>query len=170
MPVQILSKKPLVVMPNPFASPLVEGRPASIAAYDPGALPNGALPRYIGAEIHREVVERRAKGSGRKDRRTTVMLFDLAPQPVPDTAFHRSLVRSGELLSTDPSTLARCMPKTKEGGAPAARALDAEAALEAWNADHPDEAMTLEEAIKLWTVDAIESAGHPQIINWPSAG
>ena len=162
MPVQILSKKPLVVTPNPFASPLVEGRPASIAAYDPGALPNGALPRYIGAEIHREVVERRAKGSGRKDRRATVMLFDLAPQPVPDTAFHRALVRSGELLSEDPSTLARCKAKAAD--------LGAEAALEAWNADHPDEAMTLEEAIKLWTVDTIESAGRPQIINWPSAG
>lgn len=170
MPVQILSKKPLVVMPNPFASPLVEGRPASIAAYDPGALPNGALPRYIGASIHREVVEHRAKGSGRKDRRATVMLFDLAPQPIPDTAYHRALVRSGELLSTDASTLARCLPKTKEGGAPAAPALAVEAAIEAWNAEHPDEAMTLEEAVKLWTVEEVESAGRPQIINWPSAG
>lgn len=162
MPVQILSKKPLVVMPNPFASPLVEGRPASIAAYDPGALPNGALPRYIGAEIHREVVERRVKGSPRKDRRATVMLFDLAAQPIPDTAYHRALVRSGELLSTDADTLRRCKAK--------AQALDLSAALDAWNAEHPDEAMGEDEAIKLWTVDAIESAGRPQIINWPSAG
>jgi hypothetical protein len=162
MPVQTLSKKPLMVMPNPFASPLVEGRPAAIAAYDPGALPNGALPRYIGASIHREVVEHRAKGSNRKDRRATVMLFDMAEQPVPDTAYHRALVRSGELLSKDASTLKRC------GAKPGA--LYVEDALKAWNAEHPEEEMSAEEAIKLWTVDAIESAGRPQIINWPSAG
>lgn len=134
----LLSDKPLRVFANPFAIPLSHrGLPVAFIQYDPEHA-SGSV-RYIGATIDSSLVRKEDTFSARQSRFEKRVVYDMMPQPIVDTMYHRRLVRSGELLAADRSTARRCGldPKAFD----AAKALEAAraSAVEAWRAEHDDE-------------------------------
>lgn len=111
----LLSKATLLVVPNPFASPLdAVGRPHAFVAYDPEHLPKGTI-RYIGATLERKVQKPRnvtaLRASGQQQqysRVTTIVRYNLAPTGIVDSAYHREQIRDGALLPADEATAKIC--------------------------------------------------------------
>lgn len=118
-----LSKRILYGIPNPFAAPLDQhGRPCGAAMRDP-EMTLGS-PRYVGATLARKVVSTPSSGLddrhiavrarafdkgtldafGGQARYDTTWTFDLAPQPLEDTRYHRDALARGELLVADQAT------------------------------------------------------------------
>jgi len=98
----LASKKLLLVVVNPFATPLDhEGRPCTIAQYDPEHVAGYTLIR----------MERKTKplpdagGTKRATPRVdTTWSYSLEPKKIEDTLFHRELLKTGVLLAADAAT------------------------------------------------------------------
>ena len=171
MPGRTLSSKALSVVANPFVCPLSpDGFPVAMVAFDPDQLPVGAPPRLIGAQLVRTIVESRANEGGRRQsRREAKVFYNLTAQAIPDTAYHRALVRSGELLAADADTWRIVSPPKKDDdrkfAAPDIRlAADASERIAEWSEAHPDEAPP----VAAWFADVDDKGKKitPRISGW----
>ncbi|MEJ7728214.1 MAG: hypothetical protein WKG00_03280 [Polyangiaceae bacterium] len=166
---QLLSKKPLKVVANPFAAPLDRhGRPAAAVQYDPEHIGPGQVI-YIGAARTQELIRARPeigatwKPTGNQGAKYDVrFMFDLEPLEVVDSQYHRDRILGGELLAADPATAKRVGLKAFEE--PSVLLEEAKtAAVEAWKAQHDE----------LPDVEAWHFAGTkeepvtPQLAGWP---
>lgn len=149
----LLSKATLMVVPNPFASPLnAEGMPHAFVAFDPEHL-RGEV-RHIGATLERKVTKPRdiislRQGDGRGpqqySRVTTKVVYDLKPTGIVDSAYHRQLVEHGALLPADEATAILCKVVTsKKPFEPPMVVMEREitARIAEWCSDHPGETLT----------------------------
>lgn len=132
----LVSRKHLTVVVNPFAAPLDhEGRPCTIAQYDPE---HAARYTLIGCERRERIIEKR-KGDRRGDRTDVTWAYDLTPANIEDTNYHRGLIRDGVLLAVDESTAKRAGFKALAPWADALKVAKAKA-IAAWSKDHDGEA------------------------------
>lgn len=128
MPRPLLSSATLRVIINPFAAPLDEnGRPCAIVNYDPEHTGKPGSVRRIGCTIERKLddVRERGKWKGQKPgtsapaqykRFNTKVLYDLSPQPIVDSLYHRKLVQDGALLAADDPTAKLCDVEARAPG------------------------------------------------------
>ncbi len=111
----LLSEATLMVVPNPFASPLdAKGNPVAFVAFDPEHLPRGTI-RYIGSTLDREVKKARniqaLRDSGDQrqySRVNTTIRHDLTPTPIVHSFYHQELVKQGALIAADEATAGLC--------------------------------------------------------------
>jgi hypothetical protein len=110
----LLSSKRLKVVINPFAVPLDhKGRPCAHVLYDPAH--SGGHAIYIGAKLHRVVLEKRQfayapgpkqviAGGAQQDRVDLSFEYDLSAIEIEDTRYHRKAIADGVLVPADEQT------------------------------------------------------------------
>jgi hypothetical protein len=141
----LLSKAALVVVINPFASPLDEqGRPCTIVQFDPDHTPAGTI-RRIGCSLDRAPLkDARKPGNGRGSpsqypRFDTRVIYDLGAKPLPHSVYHVGLIREGALLPADEASARLCGVPFVPPEQALAKAL--RAAVAAWLLDHHGESV-----------------------------
>ena len=143
----LLSNATLMVVANPFASPLdADGNPCTFVQYDPEHVGGDGRPRHIGCVLERKVVKPKVMTAARKreDRRQyakikTRVLYNLTPTPVVHSAYHQMMVRDGALLPADDATALRCGVKPVAYAEVIER--DCSARIAEWLSDHPGETL-----------------------------
>lgn len=124
----------LRVIANPFCAPLDhKGMPCGLLQFDP--VHAKGLPRYVGARIDRELLAKRPAFGPQKSLYRTTVKYDLTPQQIVDTAYHRDAVRMGQLFAADADTARRAGIKDFEDPK-ALMAADREACIAGWIAQH----------------------------------
>ena len=158
----LVSEAALMVVPNPFASPLdAKGNPVAFVAFDPEHLPRGTI-RYIGSTLDRDVKKPRnieaLRDSGNQrqySRVETTIRHDLTPTPIVHSDYHQRLVKQGALVAADAATARLCGVKF----VPPNEVLEASitARIAEWCSDHPGE--TIDPSS--WTTPATPTGKEP---------
>ncbi len=144
----LLSPATLMVVANPFASPLDrEGRPCTFVQVDPEH--SGGGVRHIGCRLDRKTEKPKLMSPTmrREDRRqypriATTVLYDLTPVGIVHSAYHAQQVRDGAILPADEATARLC--GMKGPFEPPLRVIerDASARIAEWLANNPGLTLT----------------------------
>ena len=139
----LLSKKILMVLPNPFAAPLdADGFPCAFFMHDPE---HRVAAKYIGATVERKVSDPRPdKFGGRQARYAVAVKYTFEPAKAVDTQYHRRALVSGDLLCADAATAKIVGLKKFVQPTEALKALAADAA-ETWVREHDGDAPPIAE-------------------------
>ena len=145
----LLSKSTLMVVANPFASPLdADGNPCTFEQYDPEHVGGNGLPRYIGCRLERKIVKPKVmsvamKREGRRQypRIETRVFYDLTPTPIVHSAYHRGMIRNGAMFAADAATWALCGGRGAFVPWQEAIERDCSARIAEWLSDHPGETL-----------------------------
>jgi hypothetical protein len=105
-----MSKRTLLVWPNPFHQLDAEGRPAGVLPYEP--VGNGINTfddrRFVGATLKAELIETFPRGDARTNvQRTWFEYFD-EPSKVPATPYYKQAIARGEIFAADEESAKLC--------------------------------------------------------------
>lgn len=105
-----MSKRTLLVWPNPFHAVDHEGHPAGILPYEP--MGDGVNTfddrRFIGAMVKAEVIQKFAPGDGRQSVQRTGFVYADEPIRVHDSAYYRHAIARGEIFAADAASALLC--------------------------------------------------------------
>lgn len=150
----LLSKATLMVIANPFASPLdANGNPCTFVQYDPEHA--GGTVRHIGCVLDRKVTKPRVMTASRarEDRRQyarveTTVRYDIAPVGIVHSAYHQNMIRDGALIAADETTWKRCGMKEPFAKPEAIIERDKAARIAEWKSANPLDELDM----KAWPV------------------
>lgn len=105
-----MSKRTLLVWPNPFHAVDHEGRPAGVLPYEPVGDGVNTFDdrRFIGAMVKAEILQKFNAGDGRQTVQRTGFVYADEPVRVSDTAYYRHAIARGEIFAADAASALLC--------------------------------------------------------------
>lgn len=100
------SAKTLRVYANPYLHLDHEGQPAGACPCDPDE--HTPERRFVGAKLKADLIRKADKSKGISAKHRISFEFSDEAQTVPDTAYYRAAVNSGELIAADLDTAKAC--------------------------------------------------------------
>lgn len=105
-----MSKRTLLVWPNPFHALDHEGRPAGVLPYEPEG--NGTTTfddrRFVGAQLKSEITQRFPRGDARQSIQRTWFEFTDVAIRVKNTAYYSQAIARGEIFAADEESAKLC--------------------------------------------------------------
>lgn len=145
----LLSAKPLRIFPNPYHAIDHQGLPAGAARRDPDFQISAGMRLYVAADLaevrilaQRDRVERSAGLAPTVQEHAWYFVTDRATG-IEDTAYHRALIKSGEIFPADEGTHRRAFGRNQKTH-PFVEPREAitrsrQQAIETWKAEHEEE-------------------------------
>jgi hypothetical protein len=153
----LLSKKILMVLPNPFAAPLdANGFPCGFIMHDPE---HPVAAKHIGAKVTYKPLDPKARidpRGGQQQRLEATVTYSFEPCKIVDTAYHRRLLKADDILPADAATAKAAGFKAADFVAPEIRLRKlATAAIETWTREHDEE----EPPVAEWSKRGVSADG-----------